>query len=595
LARVPVEATSPSTNAMIRGEKEAVPFDDTPERSEKRNLLIAERTSDLITITTFADAPRYVYVSPSHKRILGYQPYDLAGKSAFDLIHPDDRERPLLLLKQYVQARNENRLPQDIMGVTERITYRLKDAFGEWRYLETTSDLLDNNFILSISRDITEKRKVEEDLRRSHEFLERQIAGWTEDLMEANKALQSEIADRKRIEGSLRESEERYRTFINSIEDGYYEVGLSGNMTFFNESMRDILGYSSEELMGMNNREYMSQTTAKAVYETFNEVYRTGKSVKAFDWEFIRKDGERRFLETSVSLILDAKGSAIGFRGIARDITDGKKMIQELEALNQTKEKIISHLSHELITPIALVEASLEHLNKADVSESLKENNVRRIRRNLDRLKDLQEITSELLAPRGYEARPLQVDLFIQNVLENILSKSAHRSLDFAIHLEPIYTDIIDPMILDMILTTLVKNSIESTPDEGRIVVSLTRTSEGVLLQVQDHGVGITASDKEFILRGFYHTQNTQFYSTRRPFDFNAGGKGLELMRLKLFAADGAFDLSFESKRCKYIPADSDRCCGRISSCRAISSVKECIDSGGTTFSVLFSRGPLTR
>jgi len=334
----------------------------------------------------------------------------------------------------------------------------------------------------------------------------------------------------------------------------------------------------------------MSEKTAKIVYETFNEVYRTGKSTKGFDWEFIRKDSERRFLETSVSLILDSKGSPIGFRGIARDITDRKRMIQELEALNQAKEKIISHLSHELITPIALVEASLERLNSPDVSESLKENSVRRIRRNLDRLKDLQKITWELLGPRGYGARPLQVDLFIRNVLENLLSKSAHRSLDFATDLEPIYTDIIDPTILEMVLMTLVKNSIESTPDEGRIVISLTRTSEGILLRVQDHGVGIAVNDKEFILRGFHHAQSTQFYSTRRPFDFNAGGKGLELMRLKLLATDGFFDLSFESERCKHLPMDSDRCCGRISSCRAISSTKECIDSGGTTFSVLFSQ-----
>jgi hypothetical protein len=97
---------------------------------------------------------------------------------------------------------------------------------------------------------------------------------------------------------------------------------------------------------------------------------------------------------------------------------------------------------------------------------------------------------------------------------------------------------------------------------------------------------------------GYYEVDlsgNTQFYSTRRPFDFNAGGKGLELMRLKLFAADGAFDLSFESKRCKYIPADSDCCCGRISSCRAVSSVKDCIDSGGRFFPCSFSKGPLTR
>jgi PAS domain-containing protein len=103
--------------------KKTVPSDHSLGGSEKMNLLIAERTSDLIAIATLADAPTYVYISPSHKKILGYQPYDMVGKPVFDLVHPDDRERLLLLLKQYVQAKNENRLPQDIMGMTEKMSY----------------------------------------------------------------------------------------------------------------------------------------------------------------------------------------------------------------------------------------------------------------------------------------------------------------------------------------------------------------------------------------------------------------------------------------------------------------------------------------
>jgi PAS domain S-box-containing protein len=98
----------------------------------------------------------------------------------------------------------------------------------------------------------------------------------------------------------LHPSKEKYRVILESIEELYYEVDLAGNLTFSNNSMSKILGYSKDELIGMNNRQYMEQETAKKVYQTFNEVYQTGTPTKAFDWELIRKDGTKRILETSV-------------------------------------------------------------------------------------------------------------------------------------------------------------------------------------------------------------------------------------------------------------------------------------------------------
>jgi len=136
--------------------------------------------------------------------------------------------------------------------------------------------------------------------------------------------------ERKRAEDALRESEEKYRTILESIEDGYFEVDIRGNFTFFNDSMCKISGYTKDELMGMNNRQYMNQENAKKVHQTFNKVYTTGKPDKGFDWEFIRKDGTKRYVETSVSLMKDAEGQRIGFRGIIRDVTEKKQIEADL-------------------------------------------------------------------------------------------------------------------------------------------------------------------------------------------------------------------------------------------------------------------------
>ncbi|OYV95152.1 MAG: hypothetical protein B7Z68_07345, partial [Acidobacteria bacterium 21-70-11] len=114
-----------------------------------------------------------------------------------------------------------------------------------------------------------------------------------------------DITERRRAEETLRQSEERYRTILQTIAEGYFEVDLKGTMTFCNDSLTAMLGYSREELIGLNNRAYMDEATAAKVFATFNRVYRTGEPTEAFDWELIRKDGTRIIVETSVSLLRD--------------------------------------------------------------------------------------------------------------------------------------------------------------------------------------------------------------------------------------------------------------------------------------------------
>ncbi len=145
-----------------------------------------------------------------------------------------------------------------------------------------------------------------------------------------------DITDRKRAKEALRESEEKYRTILDSIEEAYFEVDIAGDFTFFNDSLSKILGYSKDELAGMNNRDYMPPESSKKIYNLFNQIYKTGNPIKEVDYEIIRKDGSRGFHELSASLMQDEAGQPIGFRGIAHDITEVK--LAE-EALKESEEK----------------------------------------------------------------------------------------------------------------------------------------------------------------------------------------------------------------------------------------------------------------
>ncbi len=145
-----------------------------------------------------------------------------------------------------------------------------------------------------------------------------------------------DITERKQAEEALRQSEERYRTILEEMEDSYFEVDLGGHLTFVNNSVCRNLGYSREELIGMSYKGFTVEEAIESVFRTFNEVYLTAIPNKGFPWKTIHKDGSHGFAETSVSLLREDKGEIIGFRGVGRDITERK---QVEEALRQSEER----------------------------------------------------------------------------------------------------------------------------------------------------------------------------------------------------------------------------------------------------------------
>ena len=165
------------------------------------------------------------------------------------------------------------------------------------------------------------------------------------------KKEQLEISEEKlrAINAELLQSEEKYRTILESIEDGYYEVDIAGNFTFFNDSFSKIVGYSEDELMGVNFRQYTTPEDTKKVYQAFNQVFATGKPLKGFDWEFIRKHGSKIHIEVSVSLISGSEGQPIGFRGIVRDITERERAKETLRYLKEYNEKIVASIPSSLL------------------------------------------------------------------------------------------------------------------------------------------------------------------------------------------------------------------------------------------------------
>ncbi|MEJ7849046.1 MAG: PAS domain S-box protein [Pyrinomonadaceae bacterium] len=138
------------------------------------------------------------------------------------------------------------------------------------------------------------------------------------------------ITARKQSEELIRQSEEKYRNILETVEEGYFETDLRGHFAFFNDSLCQLLGYEREDLMGVTSKLFTDEKNYRKIFDIFNEVYKTNQSSHIPNWEVIRKGGERRVHESSVSLIRNAGNEPIGFRGVVRDITERKRA--ELES-----------------------------------------------------------------------------------------------------------------------------------------------------------------------------------------------------------------------------------------------------------------------
>ena len=319
---------------------------------------------------------------------------------------------------------------------------------------------------------------------------------------------------------------------------------------------------------------------------------------------------------------------------------ENAKLYDELATADRAKERVINHLSHELRTPLAVISSSFALIEKKAQSSAngAIEKAAKRGRRNVARLMEMQEKADDIIKLRpieesermltiiedtvsileeldennagGYEEvlsliknriqsifnfeepriEQIHLDDAIKDVLQNDLPSNRRQDPEITFTSdEGLFIDM-DRNVLKKVLTGLLKNAVEHTPDEGLIEIKARSNGDEILVDFHDYGVGISDENQKSIFSGFYHSRDTNYYVSGKPYEFGAGGMGLDLLRTKIFAKMYGFSLDFESKRCRYIPLDTDQCDGRISECSHIEVRSECIASGGSKFTLNFPK-----
>jgi PAS domain S-box-containing protein len=157
----------------------------------------------------------------------------------------------------------------------------------------------------------------------------------------ADFVMMIDITARKQAEEALRQSEEKYRTIIENIEDGLAEIDLKGNFKFFNDAISKIHGYPKNELMKLNYLDYMDEENAKKIFAKYNKVFTTGESEKEVEYEIITKNGSRNYLAVSITPIKDDAGRIIAFRCIVRDRTERRKAEEKSREIEERYKALI--------------------------------------------------------------------------------------------------------------------------------------------------------------------------------------------------------------------------------------------------------------
>lgn len=564
--------------------------------SEERYRIAIEHSNDAVAII---QGDRIQYVNRRFTEIFGFEhPDELVGQSVLVIVHPEDQEK----------VRSINQRRQRGEPVPSRYEFKGISRNGRVIYIEVSATSIQYRgaqVYLVYLRDITERKMAEELMRMERD---------------------------------------RFRTLAESAPFGIILINREGKFEYINPKFKELFGYDLQEVP--TNREWFRKAFPDpkvrreviSTWVSYLESTKPGEKVPK-TLSTTCKDGSEKMIHF-IPVRLATGEYIVTLEDVTERIKAHEALIrshQELERLNRAKSKAVNLISHELRTPLSVIQGNIRLLKKKlrTSMDGTLQKTIDTLERNLERLSNISRETDEIfrvsqeleagvlldnldrlwqrisnlsempphvrshfnalkewlnqyLSGRFEEFQSINLFPFVLDILERVKSLSRHRKIYFQATGKNDLFVFIDPLILQNVVEGLLKNAVENTPDGGTVRVKVEQRQEKILLHVSDDGVGITEENQPYIFDGLFPTKETELYASKKPYDFGAGGKGLDLFRMKIYAERFGFDLSVMSKRCIHLPTDQDQCPGDISQCPHVKDAKECAEAGGTTFTVAF-------
>jgi PAS domain S-box-containing protein len=438
--------------------------------------LISENAADMIAVVDMEG--NRLFNSLSYQKVLGYSPEELEASSAYEQIHPDDRER--------VKRAAEN---ARFSGIGTTLDYRIRHKNGTWVVLESTSSAIRNAEgqpvkLVIVNRDITERKRAEEAVRRS---------------------------------------EADFRSVVEHAPYGIYRASVEGRFLKVNPALGKMLAYESElELLGKNVATDIFRYDAE--FQRLNEILTRAGEIKDLEMEWNRKDQATITVRCSGQRINDDTGAPAYFEVFAEDVTEKRvlerqlRMAQKMEAVG----RLSGGIAHDFNNLLGVIIGYASVLRKALGAENPLCEHALEIEKAGQRAASL---TKQLLAfSRRQVLTPAVLNLnTLASDMEKMLPRLLGEDIEVSLALAPRLGSVkADQSQIEQVIMNLAVNARDAMPSGGRLKVqtanveldqSYTRNHPGskagsyVLLAMTDTGTGMNAETLAHIFEPFFTTK----------------------------------------------------------------------------------------
>lgn len=395
-------------------------------------------------------------------------------------------------------------------------------------------------------RDITERKRAEDEIHRLNQGLEQRVRERTAQLTATNEQLEAEAAERRRIEAALRASESRLRLLIEQANDAIFVENEEDEILDVNTRACEMLGYSRAELLALKVPDLMPPEIRGVLGQVVKGELATGQVFETVD---LHKDGTRIPLEISTQRIVGVSGNLV--LAIARDITQRKQAEAALRTalakekeLSELRSRFISTTSHEFRTPLSTILAAAQLLEKhaAQISQAKRAVHLQHIqaaaRQMADLLNDILTL-ARVDAGKGWcQPVPLDLPALCATVTEEVqISDHTGRQIRLSVQSAQDVAPM-DEKLLRQILQNLLSNALKYSPPSGVVYFDLDMQDSRATFTIRDQGIGIPEDELAHVFDPFFRASNV----------LNTPGSGLGMAIVKNSVDLHGGTLTVESK-----------------------------------------------
>jgi len=433
--------------------------------SEEKFRTIIENSADAIFV---ADANgNYVFTNKKVTELLGFSQEEMVLKKITDLAPPEQADKYMSLFNQLLS----------LGKVTGELDLLRND--GSFLPVDLNAVVLPGGLIYGSCRDISEKKLAEK---------------------------------------ALIESEKKYRSIFENIQDVYYQIDNSGNISIISPSITKLSGYTSQELIGNpSTLFYYYPEERNALLEN---LARTGE-VWDYEVRMRTKDEQIKYTSLNAHIMFDAEGKPVGIEGSLRDINERKHFELELEKSKEKAEEsdklktaFLHNISHEIRTPMNAIIGFSALLGEPDNNPETQASFIQSIQ---DGSNQLLSIITDIVDISSIEANilkkkisPVDINMVLNSLYNQFRIKAIENSNSLSVKYDHKAENIIlhtDSTKLVQILSNLINNALKFTK-EGQVEFGYTNKVSLIEFYVSDTGIGIPTDEHLRVFNNFYQVEN---------------------------------------------------------------------------------------